>query len=39
MSGRCFLPSVAGSDLCVIAVNDLDITGGLSTDNKGFSDI
>ena len=38
-SGRCPLPSVAGSDLCVVAVDDSSIMGGLSTDNRRFLDI
>lgn len=38
-SRRCLLPLVAGSDLCVVAVDDPGIIKGLSTDNKRFPDI
>lgn len=39
MSGRCFLPSIASSDLYIVAVDDSSIIESLSTDNKGFPDI
>ena len=39
MSGRCLLPSVAGSDLYIIAVDNPGVIEGLSTDNRGFPDI
>ena len=39
ISKRCFLLLVAGSDLCVVAVNDPGIIRSLFTDNREFLDI